>query len=199
MSESYPATDIKKRKTLTAKAQETYDFITSVSEKLIRSRIDHILINDECLDAFARGEYPKGFDKARAVLVLPPNVSVDKRLTESFTVITPKDTDDLTDTLIKMGYESFSSPAFVHRSGDIAALHKTSESEEAYLLVNTGEDLNEKIVIRPEHINDVKAFQVYDPHGDTYTDLSVTRNKDTVTFTLHIPSREARIIKIKAD
>lgn len=169
MGETYPAYDASVVRSYSQRVDEIHKFTVSISEKLLRKRIDFNFINNERLEYLVSGSTAAWFDQDKAVLILPPHVKLDDKLTSLFSRIICGDEVD-----------SLNAEA---QTRDLIVLHKANNKREAYLIVNTGDDFEGYFEASP-------AASIYDPH----TDMSEQIKSSSVK--LSIPSGECRIVFI---
>lgn len=190
MGESYPSWDVTKRKEYTEVTALTHHFTSGIAEALLRKQIDFNFINDEWLEKIARGDKPQWFDEEKAVLVVPPNVSLSAELTERFVLISAETAEDVCEELRTLGYQDVCTDT----SNQLISLHKLGDEKEAYLLVNVGEDFAGNININPIlDLSDVR-ISLYNPHTDTEEPLYIKEAEQGVCIYQSIPGEEARIL-----
>lgn len=188
MEESYPSWDVTKRKEYSEATAETHDFISGIAETLLRNGMDFNFINDEWLEKISQGTHFSWFDDERAVLVIPPHVSLPAELTERFVVVADKSIQDACQTLKAMGYQDASTDS----ESQLISLHKVGEEKEAYLLVNIGEHFAGDVKITPKLAWSDGRVSLYNPHTNEEEFLQAQAQGTGIC--LSIPSKEARII-----
>ena len=176
--ECYPADSVSKKKPLSDALRRTDDFMTHCTEVLCRAGIDFHFISDAVLE---HGTLPQ--DGMNRILIVPPCADAPK--TDAFDRILKPNTLDEVPALLRdldcMAVEPQS-------DGALVTLHKRSQTEEAFLLVNTA-DTPYHGGIRFRTGSAWNAVSVYNPHDDTTAAL------DSITSAVTIPAGECRIVK----
>lgn len=172
---SYPSCSLNEKRTLIENSPKLNEFMTSISETLLKNGIDFNFINDEKLSSLSKEVY------LESVLVLPNGINKPVGASKFNKIVTGEDANTILNTLTNLGYKNVET----EKPAKFITLRKKSKEKEAFLIVNIGDDYKGKITLNTKTNKD--ACRIYDPFTDK-------KEKATFPLELTLDSGKCKII-----